>query len=158
MKHLFLNGQSELHSCPCQCCSIRAAWPAELIWTVNHRLIHRSNSPEWIIHAHEKLLIFEMFSHWMNQQANSISNQDSFLCVSLCVTYASLTVSVHTHSPSNNTPATTLQAIITFGCVCAEILNLVPVTIYHSSGSFYWIVKQLLKEQDCICIVYFIVK
>lgn len=144
MKHLFLNGQSELHSCPCQCCSIWAAWPAELIWTVNQRLIHRSNSPEWIIYAHEKLLIFEMFSHWVNQQANSISNQDSSLCVSVSVKHASLIISVHTHSHSNTTPATILQAIITFMFVCGEnILNMVSVTIHHSSGSLNWIVKPL---------------
>lgn len=97
MKRLFLNWQNELHSCPCQRSSIRAAWPAELIWTVNHRLIHRSRSPEWIIHAHEKLLIFEMFSHWMNQQTNS------FLCVSVCVTHASVTVQSNTFEHQHHT-------------------------------------------------------
>lgn len=44
-----------------------------------------------------------MFSHWMNQQANSISNQDSFLCVSECVTHASPAVQGNTFELQHHT-------------------------------------------------------
>lgn len=37
------------------------------------------------VNAHEELLIFEILSQWINQHANSISNQKKFpLCVCMC--------------------------------------------------------------------------
>lgn len=136
MKHLFLGGKNELHPCPCQCCCFGAAWPAELTWTVNHigSGTGQTAQNESYMLMKKKLLIFEMFSHWMNQQANNKSNQDSLLCVSVCVTHASLTGSA-TRSSSNTALETAPRAIIT-RCVWVyiKILNTLLVIMEHSTG------------------------
>lgn len=139
MKDLFLSKQSEMRHCPCQRCSDRAAWPAELIWTVNHGLVRRSKSPEWIIRAYE-LLMFEMLPHWIKQQANSISDQDSFLCVSVCASYASPAVSVARWAPA----PTALKATVTER-VCFNMLE-VQTALRCSS----WFLKYVLSGKHFI--------
>lgn len=138
---------------------------------MNHRLIHRCNKPEWILDAHEKLLISEMFSHWMNQQASNILNQDSFPWTSLCITHAWLPLQCkntgnsssgycnfvciyvyiwlliwHPNQLSSTAKGSSLESgIITFNCIryCCNVM-IAKVTLFRK------LVLKNKKKGECI--------